>query len=182
MKTLILFIAAFTLFLSASAQYAPDSLKGLKMAVTVIYGDGFYAPAGSTYKIEFSTDGHSYAFKGGTNTLDSSGFYFYTKTGSNSAMVALYDYVDNATQTGSVTFTSSSAGTFLVSDYFGTNRANFTFTIPSTGGNDGTGTGADWVYMKIFPWIYIEGKGWYYAFSDPFWLKSSNGQNWIEIK
>ncbi len=95
----------------ASAQ-APDSVAGRAAEMKITYGNGPFAPSGSSRLLMSATD-NTYGLVSLSGGVASSfGTFSYTKTGYSTAVAKVVDSVVKEEQTVSLTFSTESSGTF----------------------------------------------------------------------
>jgi hypothetical protein len=95
---------------SNSRVSAPSSLAGKSYRMTVNTGAGLFATAG-TSMVAFSNTANTYKVLGdGVNSINSSGSYTYTASGSQGNAAIVNSSISNGNFI--LTFTSSNTGTF----------------------------------------------------------------------
>jgi len=120
------------IYMPTTNGFAPAFLNGYSVTNTVTKGSGIFSTNG-TYSLVFSPDTQAWDeyTEPGHAATGGQGAFIYTKTAANTATLLLDNASGELTTTVTLTFTSTTGGTFKVAGVGQTGSQSGTFTISS---------------------------------------------------
>ncbi len=147
---------------------APSSINGSIIEVQVTSGSGIFADRG-WFTLILNRDSNTYNIIGWTSdVIDSNGSFTYSGSG-NIGTLNINDSATGIVSGISLSFTSSTSGTYQLSNQFGHQTGAFFAMLPNARGYPTVRSGMNlgyWVYFGNWPWVYIAGSGWAYLWPE----------------